>query len=199
MEIIIWYLKSVLCHISNFLSTNMGCLHVQKITSPYAPISITCWIFDKQDHDIQDSDAEALSVLVELFVGKSNEWSHVINALNCIDVLQSFAATATSSCGSVSRPILLPAESRSTFSCRDSKGPILRIKGLWHPYALGEVGNGPVPNDIYLGEGTTGSHPRTLLLTGPNMGGKSTLLRATCLAVILAQVKVIYFILINWI
>ena len=29
---------------------------------------------------------------------------------------------------------------------------------------------------------------RALLLTGPNMGGKSTLLRATCLAVVLAQV-----------
>lgn len=29
---------------------------------------------------------------------------------------------------------------------------------------------------------------RALLLTGPNMGGKSTLLRAACTAVILAQV-----------
>ena len=29
--------------------------------------------------------------------------------------------------------------------------------------------------------------PTTLLLTGPNMGGKSTLLRAACLAVVLAQ------------
>ena len=31
---------------------------------------------------------------------------------------------------------------------------------------------------------------RTLLLTGPNMGGKSTLLRAACIAVILAQVSI---------
>ncbi|GMY26645.1 dna mismatch repair protein msh7 [Fagus crenata] len=45
----------------------------------------------------------------------------------------------------------------------------------------------PVPNDIILGEDTDGYYARTLLLTGPNMGGK-TLLRATCLTAILAQV-----------
>ncbi|XP_020249887.1 DNA mismatch repair protein MSH7 isoform X2 [Asparagus officinalis] len=141
-----------------------------------------------QDHTIEDSDAETLSVLVELFVAKSNEWSHVIEALNSVDVLQSFAVAAISSCGSTTRPVLLPVESRSTISCPESKGPILRIKGLWHPYAVVDNGNSLVPNDIYLGEGAAGSHPRALLLTGPNMGGKSTLLRATCLAVILAQV-----------
>lgn len=32
-----------------------------------------------------------------------------------------------------------------------------------------------------------GNNPHTMLLTGPNMGGKSTLLRAACCAVILAQ------------
>ena len=32
-----------------------------------------------------------------------------------------------------------------------------------------------------------GLAPHTMLLTGPNMGGKSTLLRAACCAVILAQ------------
>lgn len=56
----------------------------------------------------------------------------------------------------------------------------------------GAGGDGFIPNDVRLGgkkhilmgdEYT----PRTLLLTGPNMGGKSTLLRQTCLIVILAQ------------
>lgn len=50
-----------------------------------------------------------------------------------------------------------------------------------------------IPNDVFLGgksEASTNSNdffPRTLLLTGPNMGGKSTLLRQTCLIVMLAQ------------
>lgn len=37
-----------------------------------------------------------------------------------------------------------------------------------------------IPNDLELGK------PSTLLITGPNMGGKSTLLRQTCLAAIMA-------------
>ncbi|KAK3439228.1 hypothetical protein EUGRSUZ_C03861 [Eucalyptus grandis] len=139
-----------------------------------------------QDHDIVDSDAETLSILIELFVEKAPEWSAVIHAINCIDVLRSFTLTAKSSLGASSRPVILP-QSKTMCLSPEAKGPILKITGLWHPFALAENGGLPVPNDIFLGEDTDGYHPHTLLLTGPNMGGKSTLLRATCLAVILAQ------------
>lgn len=44
-----------------------------------------------------------------------------------------------------------------------------------------------IPNDTRLGVAEEGSPERIMLLTGPNMGGKSTLLRQTCVAVILAQ------------
>ena len=40
-----------------------------------------------------------------------------------------------------------------------------------------------IPNDTILS-----SEESLILLTGPNMGGKSTLLRQTCIAVILAQI-----------
>lgn len=118
---------------------------------------------------------------------KANEWSQIIFALNCIDVLRSFAITANFACMPMSRPVIVRTNS-SGFNQR-STGPTLHMKGLWHPYALGESGGTPVPNDLCLGDHEFGYSPRTLLLTGPNMGGKSTLLRATCLAVILAQVN----------
>jgi DNA mismatch repair ATPase MutS len=58
--------------------------------------------------------------------------------------------------------------------------------------------SGYIPNDTYLGNdpnisdgeeghGSSKNGPACMLLTGPNMGGKSTLLRQTCIAVILAQ------------
>ncbi|XP_058206767.1 DNA mismatch repair protein MSH7 [Rhododendron vialii] len=139
-----------------------------------------------QDHNVKDSDADILSILIELFVEKAVEWSQVIHAIDRIDVLRSFTVTANSSCGAMSRPVILPLSESPSLS-QVIRGPILNIRGLWHPNALGENGELPVPNDIVLGEEADGYHPRTLLLTGPNMGGKSTLLRATCLAVILAQ------------
>ncbi|GAV79508.1 MutS_V domain-containing protein/MutS_I domain-containing protein/MutS_II domain-containing protein/MutS_III domain-containing protein [Cephalotus follicularis] len=139
-----------------------------------------------QNHDIADSDAETLSILIDIFIEKAIQWSEVIYAINCIDVLRSFAVTASMSTGAMSRPVILP-QSKSTTLSQGTRGPIFKIKGLWHPFALGENGGLPVPNDLVLGEDSDGYRPCTLLLTGPNMGGKSTLLRATCISVILAQ------------
>ena len=66
----------------------------------------------------------------------------------------------------------------------DDDTSVLEITDLRHPCINPE--NGFIPNDIFLG-GNKPSQPNLILLTGPNMGGKSTLLRQTCIAVILAQ------------
>ncbi|WVZ72571.1 hypothetical protein U9M48_021006 [Paspalum notatum var. saurae] len=130
-----------------------------------------------QDHDVKDDDVNTLALLVELFVGKASEWSMVIDAVSTIDVLRSFAAMTLQSFGAMCRPHILPKDSV----------PILRMKGMWHPYAFAESASGLVPNDLTLGQDLFGGNRFALLLTGPNMGGKSTVMRATCLTVVLAQ------------
>lgn len=73
-------------------------------------------------------------------------------------------------------------------SANSNEVPCFTAKNLGHP-VLGRdsLGKGTfVPNDITIGGA---DHACFILLTGPNMGGKSTLLRQVCLAVILAQVR----------
>ncbi|KAF2705002.1 DNA mismatch repair protein Msh6 [Pleomassaria siparia CBS 279.74] len=72
-------------------------------------------------------------------------------------------------------------------SCRpvfsDAPRTIIEFKELRHPCMLTTVDDF-IPNDIKLG----GDSPNIDLLTGANAAGKSTILRMTCIAVILAQV-----------
>ncbi|HEV2278417.1 MAG TPA: DNA mismatch repair protein MutS [Acidobacteriaceae bacterium] len=69
--------------------------------------------------------------------------------------------------------------------------PILEIAGGRHPVIerlMDEAGEARfVPNDLFLDASEKTSHPNLLLITGPNMGGKSTYLRQAALLVILAQ------------
>ena len=68
----------------------------------------------------------------------------------------------------------------------ESAGEVEIVEGRHPVIELQEMSGGSdrfVPNDLYL-NGTTHN---ILLLTGPNMGGKSTYLRQTALIVILAQ------------
>lgn len=77
---------------------------------------------------------------------------------------------------------------RPTLSSCIDEVPILGAKSLGHPVIRSDtLSEGTfVSNDVTLGGS---GHGRFILLTGPNMGGKSTLLRQICLAVILAQVN----------
>ncbi len=65
--------------------------------------------------------------------------------------------------------------------------PVLRLEGARHPVVerrLETLGTGPfVPNNVNM----DGEERRVLLVTGPNMGGKSTYLRQTAIITLLAQ------------
>ncbi|MGA8529058.1 MAG: DNA mismatch repair protein MutS [Acidobacteriaceae bacterium] len=74
---------------------------------------------------------------------------------------------------------------------RIESAPILEIVSGRHPVIerlMDESGDTRfIPNDLYLDAGDSTSAPNLLLITGPNMGGKSTYLRQAALLVILAQ------------
>lgn len=59
----------------------------------------------------------------------------------------------------------------------------MKIIKMRHPLLENQFSHEFIPNDIEMNF----EDQRTILITGPNMGGKSTLLRTTCLIVIMAQ------------
>ncbi|WP_248886045.1 DNA mismatch repair protein MutS [Acidithiobacillus acidisediminis] len=61
--------------------------------------------------------------------------------------------------------------------------PVLEIDAGRHPLVEAELGAHFVPNDLHLN-----AERRTLLITGPNMGGKSTFMRQNALIVYLAHI-----------
>jgi len=66
--------------------------------------------------------------------------------------------------------------------------PVLDIEGGRHPVVERMLDTGRfVPNDVRLRAGGGGHDPRMLLITGPNMGGKSTAIRQVALVTVLAH------------
>ncbi len=93
-----------------------------------------------------------------------------------IDLVANFAHLAA--LRGYTRPTIVPA-------------PLLEIAGGRHPVIerlMDDAGESRfVPNDLFLDASQNTPHPSLLLITGPNMGGKSTYLRQTALLIILAQ------------
>jgi DNA mismatch repair protein MutS len=96
-----------------------------------------------------------------------------------LDVLVNFASIAAA------RNYTRPDFTEKELSRKGSRGALM-IAGGRHPVIeklLEERGERFVPNDLYLGDDSQ----FLLIITGPNMGGKSTYLRQAALISILAQ------------
>ncbi|RMJ27564.1 hypothetical protein PHISP_01552 [Aspergillus sp. HF37] len=99
-------------------------------------------------------------------------WLAAIRIVSQLDCLISLAK-ASSSLGQPScRPVFV-----------DDERSVLELEELRHPCLLSSVDDF-IPNDVRLG----GASPNIDLLTGANAAGKSTVLRMTCIAVIMAQI-----------
>lgn len=109
-------------------------------------------------------------------------WTPTVHAISNIDCLLSLAKTSES-LGFVScRPEFVDEVDETT---GEKLNGFMRFKQLRHPcFGLGTtIAKDFISNDIELGNGK----PQLGLLTGANAAGKSTVLRMTCVAVIMAQ------------
>ncbi|MDB5038768.1 MAG: methionine transporter substrate-binding protein [Bacteriovoracaceae bacterium] len=104
--------------------------------------------------------------------------SKLLGAVSELDVFSSFAEIASSHSGQFIFPTL-----------RDSNEPRLLIDRGNNPYIYLTRGETSVPNDIRLNSSSSRNSDEInfLILTGPNMGGKSTYLKMASISAIMAQ------------
>ncbi|CAG0914143.1 unnamed protein product [Notodromas monacha] len=132
--------------------------------------------FLSEEMKAEDAHEAALQDIGRSIMGKFDshfhEWAVAVECIAFLDVLMSFALYAESQLHGYARPeIVAPSQNQSPF--------IHIVKGR-HPC----LSESAIPNDINLG----GELPPLNLLTGPNMGGKSTFMRQAGLFVILSQI-----------
>lgn len=111
-----------------------------------------------------------INQLMSLFYANFAIWKKAIDLVSEFDCLASLAKVANSTAFTMSRP----------YFCTNSSE--MEIQDLVHPILASRVDNF-IPNSIHF---TEDNH--CFVLTGPNMGGKSTILREIGLATIMAQI-----------
>ncbi|BFZ53066.1 DNA mismatch repair protein msh6 [Savitreella phatthalungensis] len=105
---------------------------------------------------------------MQKFDADYRDWMSLVTAVAKLDCLCSLASSSLALGEEACRPELVG----------DSSQPTVEFGGLRHPCNADFI-----PNDVVLG----GQKANLSLLTGPNMAGKSTLLRSVCVGVVLAQ------------
>ncbi|KAL7413339.1 muts domain V-domain-containing protein [Mrakia frigida] len=129
-------------------------------------------ILKEKERHRETLEAEAQAAFLD-FLGEVTESFDVFRVvaenLSTLDCLISLAITATQ-----------PGFTKPIFTDEHQ----LDIEGGFHPMVAALKDETYVPNDVHLST----SHGRTKIITGPNMGGKSSLVRAVALTVLLAQI-----------
>ncbi|RAK86781.1 DNA mismatch repair protein Msh6 [Aspergillus costaricaensis CBS 115574] len=130
----------------------------------------------RQLQEAQETHSQIVKEVAGRFYARFDEnyttWLAAVRIVAQLDCLISLAK-ASSSLGQPScRPVFV-----------DDERSVLEFEELRHPCLISSVGDF-IPNDVQLG----GTHANIDLLTGANAAGKSTVLRMTCVAVIMAQI-----------
>ncbi|KAH7018479.1 muts domain V-domain-containing protein [Microdochium trichocladiopsis] len=101
-----------------------------------------------------------------------DSWIQAIRIVAQLDCLVSLARSSSSLGEPSCRPVFV-----------DEERTVVEFEELRHPCMISSVDDF-IPNDVVLG----GNSAKISLLTGANAAGKSTILRMSCIAVIMAQI-----------
>lgn len=134
---------------------------------------------EEAEDNLQDALTPFLTAIFGNFYAKKAIWLQILQIITELDCLASLAATSGRSAHTMCRPAFRQASGPNDSS-------YLRLTEMVHPcVVMTNKGSSFIPNDLTLDHKADQS---LLLVTGPNMGGKSTLLRSTALCAILAQI-----------
>merc|ERR1712232_130090 len=132
---------------------------------------------DSAENLLEDCIWPFLSRLFGKFYAHQAQFRAAVRIVSEVDVLLSLAKASQNLTGYSCCPeVVTPATSQEPGT--------LEVRNCQHPVAAAKMGAGFVPNDTLLNACEV---PGVLVVTGPNMGGKSTVLRQTCIAVLMAQ------------
>ncbi len=109
-----------------------------------------------------------LVVAAQEFISKVQQNANVIAHLDCL-----LSAAKTAEENHYVRPVI---DSTEVIDIKQGRHPVIETQL--------PIGERYVPNDIYLDS----DHQQIIIITGPNMAGKSALLRQTALITLLAQI-----------
>ena len=144
---------------------------------------------DDDDANLPEQDADdradiaaanAFTEVMHAFAEELPRFERVVSAMCDLDVLQSFATTSASARGSI-------GFTRPNFS---SAPNALELTRSWHPLLRPSIVDKAkrITHNAGIVENNISMEVPFMLLTGPNMSGKSSLLRQIALTVILAQI-----------
>lgn len=136
-------------------------------------IKATVAKLDQLENDREDCIYPFLARLFTDFHAYQAPFRDAVHCVAEVDVLLSLAAASQSLSGCSCRPCFV-----------ESSVGVLELRECRHPTVASKMGAAFVPNDTVL---NTAGTPHMCIVTGPNMGGKSTVLRQTCVAVVMAQ------------
>ena len=146
----------------------------------------------KAEQELQDAQEDTLRHIFEKFDSNQNVWRDALACVSILDALLSLAVVSSSP--DYCWPTIRDRSSAVSDTAVDA--PLLDVVAGRHPMLEAAFSkssdNSYIPNSVTLGgssssDGRVTFRPKMLLLSGPNMGGKSTLLRQTCLIAIMAQ------------